>query len=76
LRCKSVADTKKQSDKQINATLKEGSVAGYAPPFHFLKYMTENKQLEHVLNKIAPFFLLLFIVKFGLNVVSKRRMDA
>lgn len=76
LRCKTIADTKKQSYKQINATLRGGSVAGYALPSHFLKYTTENKQPEYMLNKIATFFLLLFIVKLGLNVVLKRRMNA
>lgn len=44
LRRKSIADTKKQSYKQINATLRGGSVAGYIPPFCFLKYITENNQ--------------------------------
>lgn len=42
LRYKCIADTKRQSHKQINTTLRGGALAGYAPSFCFLKYITEK----------------------------------
>lgn len=42
LRHKCIADTKRQSHKQINTTLRGGAIAVYTPTFCFLKYITEK----------------------------------
>lgn len=73
LRCKCIADTKRQSYKQINTTLTGGAIAGYTPPFCFLRYITEKSNQIYFDEESIIFFLLLFIVKL---VVLKRRMTA
>lgn len=48
----SIADTKKQSYKQIN--IKRRFCSWLRTTFCFLKYLTKNNQPEDMLNKIAP----------------------